>query len=391
MCKTPGWRALVPPVLPPFLAGVLLASVFLSASLSPALARSPPSKDAPAARRSTPPTTDLVTVRDPVENGYTIGMPRGWHNRTYSARVDQIHSMVVTTVSPDGSVVIYSGDPSIPQYWSPHAATPITHDMARVNPRIRIEPFARATDYFPGYVQRKFGRLPGFRMLGTEPDPVAEGKIREKLAAAGVQMLPTVANVTFSYLDGAKAMRALVIGSTMDSGPFWIVTVTGIATTGDPRAYVPMVEAMGRSHKINPQWQAEQNRIHQQRMAQIDQFGRDMTAQHHRNMNAIQQSAQRHQQRMQAIQAQGDASMKSFNERMASGDTRHRNFLNYVNEENTVVDPAGKTYQVDGSYQRYFLNKQNGTYVGGDIGMDLDKLRGLGLNPDDYQEVKIKK
>ena len=72
-----------------------------------------------------------------------------------------------------------------------------------------------------------------------------------------------------------------------------------------------MLDAMGRSYKVNPQWQAEQNRKHQQQMAQIEQFGRDMTAQHNRNMAAIQQSAQRHQQRMQAIQSQGDANMKA--------------------------------------------------------------------------------
>jgi hypothetical protein len=83
--------------------------------------------------------------------------------------------------------------------------------------------------------------------------------------------------------------------------------------------------------------------------------------------------------------------MKSFNDRMASSDTQHRNFLNYVNEENTVVDPSGKTFQVDGSYQRYFIHKQTGTYVGGDSGTDIDKLRSLGLNPDDYEEAKIKK
>ena len=359
----------------------------------------------PKSQRTTPPTTDLVTMRDPVENAFTVGMPKAWKNQAYSARVASIHSTVATSVSPDGSVVIFSGDPSIPQYWSPAAATPITYQMAQNNPRMKIEPFVRATDYFPGYVQRKFGRLPGFKLLATEADPEAEGKLREKFASVGAAMEPTVANVSFSYSDGAKRMRAMVIGSTCDSGAFWIVTVSGIATTGDPKAYVPMLDAMGQSYKVNPQWQAEQNQKHQQRMAQIEQFGRDMTAQHNRNMAAIQQSAQRHQQRMQAIQAQGDAStkafndrmaasdtnMKAFNDRMAAGDTQQRNFLNYINEENTVVDSSGKTFQVDSSYQRYYINKNDGTYVGGDIRMDPDKLRSLGLNPDNYEEAQIKK
>ena len=377
------------------------------AQVSPAQAPAPKPAQAkpPRSTRSTPPTTDLVPVRDPVEDAFTLGMPKGWRNQAYSARVASIHSTVVTSVSPDGSVAIFSGDPSVPQYWSPAAATPITYQMAQNNPRVKIEPFVRATDYFPGYVQRKFGRLPDFKLLATEPDPEAEDKLRAKFASVGAAMEPTVANVSFSYSDGAKRMRGLIIGSTADSGAFWIVTVSGISTTGAPKDYVPMLDAMGRSYKMNPQWQAEQNRKHQQQMAQIEQFGRDMTAQHNRNMAAIQQSAQRHQQRMQAIQSQGDANMKAFNDRMAAGDanmkafndrmaagdTQQRNFLNYINEENTVVDSSGKTFQVDSSYQRYFINKNDGTYVGGDIRMDLDKLRSLGLNPDNYEEAQIKK
>ena len=343
------------------------------------------------APQSTPLTTDLVMMSDPVENAFTMGMPKGWHNQMYSARVFDIHSMVATTVSPDGSVLIFSGDPSIPQYWSPAAANPILYDVARIHPRMKIEPFVPATEYFPGYVKRKFGKLPDFKLISTERDTQSEQKLRQKFAEAGVRMNPTSATVAFSYTDSGKPVNALILGTTNDSGAFWVVTVSGISTLGDPKQYVPMLDAMGRTHQMNPSWQAEQNRRHQERMAQIQEFGRQMTAQHHRNMAAIQQSAQRHQERMQAIWAQGDASMKSYYDRMASGDTQHRNFLNYINEENTVASSDGKTYQVDGSYQRYFMHKRERTYVGGDTSMNLDTLRSLGLNPGDYEEVKIQK
>lgn len=372
-----------------FLALALTIACSKSNEAAPTGGRDPKKPAVKAVQQSTPPTTELVTVRDPVENAYTLGMPKGWHNRTYSARVFDIHSMVTTSVSPNGSVLIFSGDPSIPQYWSPAAATPIHYDMARVHPRMKIEPFVPATEYFPGYVKRKFGSLPGFQLVSTEADAEAVQKLRKKFADVGLRMEPTVANVAFRYTDSGKPMNALVIGTTTDSGPFWIVTVTGIATWGDPKQYLPMVEAMGRSHQMNPDWQAEQGRKHQERMAQIQEFGRQMTAQHQQNMAAIQQSAQRHQQRMQAIWAQGDASMKSYYDRMESGEAQHRNFLNVINEENTVVAPDGKTFQVDNSYQRYFMHKRNRTYVGGDKRMELDTLRRLGLNPNDYEEVKI--
>ncbi|RYG31307.1 hypothetical protein EON81_23185 [bacterium] len=338
----------------------------------------------------TPPTTELVNLRDPVENAFSMSLPKGWDNQIYSSRAFDIHSMVMTSVSPNGSVVFFSGDPNIPQYWNPAAATPVHYDIARVHPRMKIVPFEPAMEYFPEYVQRKFGKLPDFKVVSTVPDTDTQGKLKSRFAAAGVNMNPTSAKVTFTYTDGGKSMKALILGTTTDSGPFWMASASGIATSGDPKTYLPMLDAMGGTHKMNPQWQAAQAQKHQERMAQMQAFGRQLTAQHNQNMAAIQASAQRHQQRMQTIWAQGDASMKNYYDRMAAGDVQQRRFLNYINDENTVVGSGGKTYQVDNSYQRYFMKKSDRTYVGGDSTMDIDKLRSLGLNPDDYEEVKIK-
>jgi hypothetical protein len=169
-----------------------------------------------------------------------------------------------------------------------------------------------------------------------------------------------------------------------------VVTVTGISTTGEPEDYLDMVNAMGRSRVMDQQWQAEQQRKHEAQMAQIAEFGRQMTERHNQNMAWIQRSAAAHQQRMQAIWSANDASVQAFNDRMSAGDVQQQRFLNYINDENTVVTPAGQSMQVDNSYQRYYVNRNDNTYVGGDITMDPDKLRSLGLNPDDYVEAKIR-
>jgi hypothetical protein len=342
-------------------------------------------------QKPSPVQLKLVTLRDPVENAYTIGMPEGWANRTHSVRVFSLHSTLDITVSPNGSVLIFAGDPSIPQYWSPEAANPITYDMARVNPRMRIEAFRPAEVFFPEYVKRKFGKLPDFKITASGADEDLRKKLQARFEEAGVNMRATAAQVAFSYTESGVRRNALILGQCSDSGAFWIPTVSGITTTGNPKDYVVMIDAIGKTRKTNPEWQRLQNQKHQEAMAQIQRFGEMLTAQHNRNMDWIQQSAQRHQQRMQAIHATGDASMKAFNERMASSDAQHRNFLNYINDENTVSSASGKTYQVDSGYQRYFLHKRNGTYLGGDSQMDLDKLREFKLNPDDYEEVKIQK
>ncbi|MGV3619150.1 MAG: hypothetical protein ACO1SV_27810 [Fimbriimonas sp.] len=379
--------------------------LFLSAVLTASCASVPTASieaqakkgGAPAKPRSTSssqpttPTMEFVPVKDPVEQAYTVSLPKGWHNRAYMARTYDIYSMVDVSVSPNGSVLLFSGDPGMPQFYSPQAATEIHYAIAKNHPAMRIEPFQPATQFFPDYVRRKFGRLKDFKITGVVEDEALLRKNQKEFAQAGVQGNITTAKVSFRYTDGGKPMRALILGGSVDFGAIWVATVTGITTTGDPERYLPMSRAIDGSRRISRAWQQKQNALHQQRMAQIQAFGDRMTAQHERNMAWIQSSAQRHQERMNAIHAQGDASMQRYYDRMASGDAQHRNFLNYINEENTVASASGKTYQVDGSYQRYFMHKRTEKYVGGDTHTSIDDLRKLGLNPDDYEEVKIKK
>src|ERR1044072_1643414 len=343
-----------------------------------------------ASSSPTPPATEFVTVHDPVENAYQLDMPKGWLNRAYMARAYDVYTAVDTAVSPDGTVLTFNGDPSLPQYWNPDQATPIHYDMAKVHPKMKIEYYQPAEEYFPAYVQRKFGKLPDFQLVSQGIDQESTDKLNQKFRDAGVNMQGSMARVKFTYTDNGRKMNSLIMGGTCDSGAFWIVTVCGISTTGEPEAYIPMLEAMEETRKMNPDWQMQQQQKHQAQMNQIAEFGRQMTAQHNRNMAWIQQSAQLHQQRMQAIWASNDASVQAFNDRMAAGDVQQQRFLNYINDENTVVTSSGTSMQVDNSYQRYYVNKNNNTYVGGDITMDQDKLRTLGLNPDDYTEAKIK-
>lgn len=339
----------------------------------------------------TPPTTDFVTIVDPVENAYSIGMPKGWQNRTYTARTLGMASYVDITVSPNGSVVMFNGDPSNPVFYSPNGASEIEYSMARMNSRMRIEPFQPAEQYFPAYVQRKFGQLPGFRMISTETAHEILSGLQQKMAQAGMTSRPTAAKVRFAYMEGNQQMNGLVVGVSTDAGRYWAVNVFGVSTSGDPDAYVAMLSAIDGSRRMNPQWQSQQEQRHQAQMAQIEAFGRQLTSQHNANMAQMQQSAAVHQSRMAAIQAAGDASTQAFNNRMASGDAQQQRFVNYINDENTVVGSSGRSMQVDNSYQRYYVNKQTNTYIGGDITMDQDKLRAFGLNPDDYEEMQIKR
>lgn len=335
-------------------------------------------------------TTDLVEVRDPVEDCFTVSVPKGWNNRAYSARAYDIHREVVTSVSPNSDTVLFLGDPSIPQYWSPDQANQMTYQFASVNPMMKIEPARSAEEYFPAYAKRKFGRLPKFTLGSVQVNEKTVSSMQALLQKNGLQARVAAVDVPFTYEDKGIKMSAIIIGISLDFGPYWIVDVNGLSTAGKVEDFLPMLSAMAKSKKTNPEWTARQQALHAQRMAQIQAHAQMMTAQHEKNMELIQASAARHQQRMQAIWSAGDASMKSYYERSAASDLTHQRFLNYINDENTVVSSSGKTLQVDNSYQRYFVKKGTNSYVGGDSSFDLDALRRMGLDAGEYEEVKIR-
>lgn len=384
------------------LAGTLLTSTFggctaanetgdMTPSAEPAVTQQKGGNAAAPSKQAAIPT-EFVSVTDPVEKAFTMDMPKGWKNMAYLSRIHDTYRVVNTSVSPDGNTILFSGDPNLMNYTVPEAATEMHHMWADMNPLYEIAPFKKAIDYFPGYLKKKFGKLPDFKMVEIKDDAKLAGELQQGLQQMGMDSRVTAINATFTYTEGGTKMTVFFSGMTsiVPSIGLWSPEVAGISSNGDPKKFLDTVSKMGKTKKVNPQWQASQAAKAQASMNQIRQFGEQMTARHNQNMANIQASAQRHQARMQAIWDSNDASMKAYYDRNASSDVQHRNFLNYINDENTVQTTGGRIMQVDNSYQKYYLNKNNNTYVGGDSTTDLDTLRKWGLNPDDYEEAKIK-
>ena len=337
------------------------------------------------------PTLETVAMSDPVDDSFTVDVPKGWLNEAYSTGEFDVHREVVTSVSPDGGTVLFIGDPKIPNYWAPEQATDITVQFAEVLDYMELRSYTPAEEYFFDYAHGKYGELPGFEVTGVEPnEAMAEGFKRQAAAAGLPESTAHGATVHFRFDNGDKEMRGMLFGLTADLGAFWVTDVSGISTERDPQDYVEMLRQMTHSKVTNPAWTQRANQRHQATMAEIQARTEAMTQQHYANMAWIQGSAQRHQARMEAIWAAGDASVRSFQDRMASSDNTHRQFLNYVNDEHTVVGSGGQTWQVDDGYDTYYMNPSTGTYVGGDINFDDQELLALGLNPSDYEKVEIK-
>lgn len=334
--------------------------------------------------------TSMVTVTDPVNGAFTVDVPEGWDSIAYSNVEGQIARQVVNSVSPDGSTVLFVGDPKIPSYWNPATADEMTVRFAEMLDSMELATYVPAEQYVQNYVNEKFGALDDFTIEGSRRLTDREQSLWAQAQQQGLPLQDIqVAELRFSFTEEGATTSAAVTVGTMDNGAFWGVELSGVATSGDLDTFLPVVDQVAASRRIRPEFQATLNQRHQDTMALIDQRTREMTERHNANMQWIQDSANAHQARMQAIWASNDAQMASYYDRMASSDIGHRDFLNYINDERTVQSSSGTKHQVDDSYDRYWLNPSTGAYVGGDINFGESQIRELGLNPSDYEEVSI--
>lgn len=325
---------------------------------------------------------DMVTLTDPTENAFTVQMPKGWKNQAFLIRQFDQHRSVATSLSPDGETVLFFGDPKIPIGIEPTPQINANTPGANLNPLIKYTSFVPAENYFPQYVKKKYGDLPGFRLGEPAPDPGYQQLVQRKMEQQGSKVRVTTLQVPFSYTDNGKPMRALIHGTTVTIGGAWIVDLCGVSTTDDPKRYTDLIFRIVNSYKPEPNWTAKEKALQEQRMEEIREYGR-------KSRENLAEMTRRHEARMAAIHSAGEASMQRWYQSQAASDASHRRFLNYITEENTVVNSSGTKYQVDNRYQRYYVNKNNNSYIGTGSTVDRDDLRKSGVNPDDYEEVKI--
>lgn len=341
-------------------------------------------------------TPDWVTMSDPNEGAFSVQMPGGWQNQAALIRIhDQIRNRVVSQ-SQDGGTFLFMGDPELPSFIEPGG-------MPATNPMTQVHPFVPADAFFQQYVQQRYGKMPGFAITSVGPSPTFERFAQEGARKHGMQTWVTTVRICFDYVDRGTTMHAILHGTSLSFGQFWMPDVAGILTRGNPTRFEEMLFWMASSYQTNPQWRQNSDNRHAQRMAEIQ-------TNHQSAMSAMQTG---HQGRMNAIQQAGAANTQMFNDRMAQidvnhqafmntihqptaspyqSDSSHERFLNYIKDENTVVDQSGQSYQVTTGQDRYYVNKSDNTYIGTDSTVEREDLRSrFGVNPDNYEETKIKR
>ena len=137
------------------------------------------------------------------------------------------------------------------------------------------------------------------------------------------------------------------------------------------------------SMKESPKWVQYRNLLTQQRM-------QASMRQHQANMQSRQAAFEAHQQKMKGIYAAQDANYNSFmNRNFGSGsDNSQRQYLNMINEQETVTNPAtGTNYQVDAGSTEYWMDSQ-GNYIQNDD-LFYNPNGDINLNNREWTKAKI--
>lgn len=348
-------------------------------------------------------TVELVTLTEPKEGAFTIDMPMGWENQATLVRIDNQPRSFATALHPGGDTLLFLSDPKMPTFIEPTLQMNANNPLTKMNPMVKYVSYQTAAPFFTSYLKKKFGDKPGFRITETAAkitetaaNPVLMEKLREKAQEQGLQPKLSTTLIAFEYQDKGKPIHALVNGMTMRIGQIWVADLSGVSTVGNPRDYNDLVLRIASSHQVNQEWQARESERstaeHQRRMAMIEANGKLMTMRHEQNMAWIRNSSARHQARMDAIHAAGDAQMANWQAQQNSQDIGHQRFLNTIKGEETVVGSGGNQYQVQSGAGRYYRNTNDNSYIGTHGTVEHGDLRSAwGLNPDDYEEVKIKR
>ena len=112
-------------------------------------------------------------------------------------------------------------------------------------------------------------------------------------------------------------------------------------------------------------------------------------AAHNRKMSAQQQNFDSQQAAYKAkTDAVNSSIMSAYNERNASSDRIHNRFLNYIKDENTVVNRSdGQRYQVQTGSDQYWMNS-DGQYIGTND-PNYDPNRNQGTENQTWTEAEI--
>lgn len=228
----------------------------------------------------------------------------------------------------------------------------------------------------------------GFSFETLKPLPEWEENFNQKVHESAPQAETKVLSTQWIGANGQKAVSIISFVKmnqplfTGDVAHIWMYATDFILADNDQ--FEDVIETFVKANiqvKENPEWknhiasinnqrQEESRRQRQQQIENMNNATRQMTINHQNNMAQRQASFNAHQQRMTDMSAARDASHASFmNNNFGSGSSSsgyssggQQSFLNMINEEETVYNPNGNTYQIEAGAKETWMDN-NGNYI----------------------------
>ncbi|SFB74531.1 hypothetical protein SAMN04487891_1025 [Flagellimonas taeanensis] len=284
--------------------------------------------------------------------------------------------------------------------------TPITYHVDYQDPQMAeamyntpygrlVRPLASPQQIFNEGVKTRMSKS-GFHYVGEREQPEVTQYLRNKLASKStLNSSLSMYNTEWKNGSGQKAMASVSIISMQQpaiSGSMMVWFYTVNYTFVDEVAYESTLEKMKEatfSYQENPQWESYVAQLGQQRAQENQRRLAMASAQHQNRMQARWAAFNAHQEKMKGIWAAQDANHASFMNRNfgAGSDVGQQQFINMINEEETVYNPlTGTNYQVNAGSTEYWMDS-DGNYIQND---DLFYTPNGDINLNNREWTKVK-
>jgi len=303
--------------------------------------------------------------QDPVENAFSIDIPRGWsaNGGTYRrASVDLVH--VLQAISPDQKMKVQFNDQNLPVFAIPSQMLLWSgfREGSWYSPGYGVNMLVKR--YLPGqhflleYLSQNYGQnLSGFSIVAQKdrPDIVANfNKIWTHLASGGITFTRHAGDAAFRFTQNGEpfvgyglAVTQVVQAMAMGGGGNWNVELLLIYLCPEDQADSAreIASHMFQSIRMNPTWVASQ----QQLTANVSQIVTRTSQEIARIID------------------------ESYWARQAVMDNVSRKFSNYILGVTDVVDPeTGETWNVEAGHNYYWRKAHTNVIVGTEIAQRPD-------------------
>jgi len=294
-----------------------------------------------------PPSLSFTRFQDPNEQSFTVDVPAGWNVRGGTVRKSTVDvRSYLRLTSPDGAIVIASGDPELGGFVVP---TPPVYGMGGL---VEGKPYpgggAMVMRYLPGpvFARNYVGTMA--RLTGASNVQLRDVRERTDLSSrvSGVaQQTITAGEASFSCVRNGRESAGYVLAGTRlttiaDSSMWWVTTLLAWVAPPDQTPVVDaVIQRLMKTFQVNPSWFGQQQQL---------------TAETSRIVTKTNEEVSR-------------IITDNYWSRQKSQDRTNRNFSDYIRGTVRLKDPeSGEELEGTAGKNYYWRVRNTNTIVGSD-------------------------